>query len=96
MISSDESHSERRMGNQGWHWNRSKGFDRFDPKFTRKLIKHPPKIMAWACFSWRGRGRLEFLKPGEMPLQLQESHSTNLEQLREEIKRLWVLRMEDS
>jgi hypothetical protein len=28
--------------------------------------------------------------------QLQESHPTNLDQLREEIKRLWVLRMEDS
>jgi hypothetical protein len=37
----------------------------FDPKYTRKLVKHLPKIMAWACFSWRGRGGLGFLKPGE-------------------------------
>jgi hypothetical protein len=22
--------------------------------------------MVWGCFSWRGRGGLEFLKPGEM------------------------------
>jgi hypothetical protein len=31
-----------------------------------------------------------------MKMQLQESHPTNLDQLREKIKRLWVLRMEDS
>jgi hypothetical protein len=31
-----------------------------------------------------------------MKMQLQESHPTNLDQLREEIKRLWVLRVEDS
>jgi hypothetical protein len=30
-----------------------------------------------------------------MKMKLQESHPTNLDQLREEIKRLWVLRMED-
>jgi hypothetical protein len=29
-------------------------------------------------------------------MQLQESHPTNLDQLREKIKRLWVLRMDDS
>jgi hypothetical protein len=123
--------------------------------------------MAWACLGWRGHGRLEFLKPGEMmnnvrycqvledklelfmtqhnsthffqdgapchrskvvtnwfvekphiqlikwqgdspdlnpienasawmKMQLRESHPTNLDQLREEVKRLWVLRMEDS
>jgi hypothetical protein len=31
-----------------------------------------------------------------MKMQLQESHPINLDQLREKIKRLWVLRMEDS
>jgi hypothetical protein len=53
------------MGNQGWRCRRSKWSDRFDPKFTRKRVKHQPKIMTWACFSWRGRGGLEFLKPGD-------------------------------
>jgi transposase len=33
---------------------------------------------------------------GWMKMQLKESHPINLDQLREEIKRLWVLRMEDS
>ena len=43
-----------------------KGSDRFAPEFTRKTVKHPPKVMVWGCFSWRGRGGLEFLKQGEM------------------------------
>ncbi len=63
---SDESHFELRFGHQGQRCRRSKGSDRFDPKFTRKTVKHPPKIMIWGAFSWRGRAGLEFLKPGEM------------------------------
>ena len=31
-----------------------------------------------------------------MKMQLQESHLTNLDQLKEEITRLWVMRMQDS
>ncbi len=30
------------------------------------MAKHPPKVMVWGCFSWRGRLGLEFLKIGEM------------------------------
>ena len=66
VMFSDESHFELRFGQQGWRCRRAKGSDRCDPKFTRKRVKHPPKVMAWGCFSWRGRGGLEFLKPGEM------------------------------
>jgi len=29
-------------------------------------VKHPAKVMVWACFSWQGRGAIEFLKKGEM------------------------------
>jgi hypothetical protein len=66
VMFSDESHFELRTGHQGWRCRRSKGSDWFDPKFTRKRVKHPPKIMVWGCFCWRGRGGLEILKPGEM------------------------------
>jgi hypothetical protein len=37
-----------------------------DPKFTKKTVKHPEKVMVWGCFSWRGRGGLKFLNRGEM------------------------------
>ncbi len=42
------------------------GSDRFDPRFTQKTEKHPMKVMVWGCFSWKGRGGLEFLNQGEM------------------------------
>ncbi len=45
---------ELRMGNQGRCCRRSKGSDRFDAKFTRKRVKHLPKVKAWACISWKG------------------------------------------
>jgi transposase len=167
VMFSDESHFELRFGNQNFRCRRSKGSDRFDPKFTRKRVKHPQKVMAWACFSWKGRGGLDFLKNGEMmngvryrqvledklerfmglhgtthflqdgapchrskivsewfkerphiqlikwpgnspdlnpienawawmKMQLKETHPTNLEELKVEIKKLWVLRMDDS
>jgi transposase len=65
VMFSDESHfilkPSRRLT-----CRRSVGTDRFSPKFTRKTVKHPPKIMAWGCFSWKGRGSIEFLEKGEM------------------------------
>jgi hypothetical protein len=163
---SDESHFELIFGNHSFRCRRAKGTDRFDPKFTRKRVLHPPKVMAWGGFSWRERGGLEFLKPGEImnwtryrqiledkldffmnqhgtthflqgrapchrskvvkdwfagkpnielikwpgtspdlnpiknvwawiKVQLKNSSPTNLEQLKEEILKLWVIRMED-
>jgi len=62
----DESHFELMAGDRVGRCRRAKGSDRYDPKFTRKTVKHPAKIMAWGCFSWHGRGGLEFLKKGEM------------------------------
>jgi hypothetical protein len=66
VMFSGESPFELRFGGQEERCRRLRGSDRFYPKFTRKTAKHPPKVMVWGCFSWRGRGGLEFLKTGEM------------------------------
>jgi hypothetical protein len=49
---SDEGHFELRFGNQD--------------SLTKKDVKHLEKVMAWGCFTWMGRGGLEFLGNGEM------------------------------
>jgi hypothetical protein len=75
VMFSDESHFELRFGNQNFCCRRSKGSNRFDPKFTRKRVKHPQKVMAWACFSWKGQGGLDFLKNGEMMIGVRYNRS---------------------
>jgi hypothetical protein len=50
------------MAAAGGLWGRTD----LTPKFTQKTVKHPAKVMVWDCFSWQGRGGLEFLKKGEM------------------------------
>jgi hypothetical protein len=45
---------------------RPAGFNPFSPKFPKKTVKHPLKVIAWGCFSWMGRRALEFLEKGEM------------------------------
>lgn len=166
VMFSDESHFELTFCRRN-RCRRPPGSDRFNPRFTRKTTKHPAKVMAWACFSWRGRGAIEFLQPGEMmngqrylrvmeeklglfmnlhgtthflqdgapchrskivsawfkerphiklidwpgnspdlnPIenawswmktQLQDSKATSLPQLQEEIRQLWVTKMDDS
>ncbi len=45
VMFSDESHFELRFGDQERHCRRPKGSDRFAPQFTRKTVKHPPKVM---------------------------------------------------
>ncbi len=66
VMFSDESHFELRFGASQTRCRRPVGSDRFHERFTKKTVKHPPKLMAWGSFSWRGRGALEFLKRGEM------------------------------
>jgi hypothetical protein len=66
VMFSDGSHFELRFGGQEAWCRRPRGSYHFHPKFTRKMAKHPPKVMVWGCFSWRGRGGLEFLKTEEM------------------------------
>lgn len=66
VMFSDESHFELKFGSTQHRCRRPMGSDRFNPRFTKKTVKHTPKIMAWGSFSWRGRGGLEFLKAGDM------------------------------
>jgi transposase len=40
---------------------RPPGSNRMDPKYTVKTVKHPPGVMVWGCFSFKGRGGLYFL-----------------------------------
>ncbi len=65
VMFSDESHFELKTFRRGM-CRRPAGSDRFDPRYTRKSVKHPAKVMVWGCFSWMGRGAIEFLKPREM------------------------------
>ena len=65
VMFSDESHFELQFA-RNFRCRRAVGSDRLDPRYTRKTVKHPLKIMAWGSFSWRGRGGLEFLAKGEM------------------------------
>jgi hypothetical protein len=43
VMFSDESLFELRSGNQSFRCRRAKGMDQFDPKFTWKRVKHPPR-----------------------------------------------------
>ena len=66
VMFSDESHFELFTGSRFTRVRRARGSNRFDPKFTSKTVKHPPKVMVWGCFSAKGRGTLDFLEPGVM------------------------------
>ena len=65
VMFSDESHFEVNCFRRNL-CRRPVGSDRFDPLFTKKTVKHPAKVMVWACFSWKGRGAIDFLDKGEM------------------------------
>jgi hypothetical protein len=47
----DESHFELRFANSRGLCRRLCGSDIFDPRFTKKTVKHLPKIVAWGSFS---------------------------------------------
>ncbi len=51
VMFSDESHFEPTFGNKSSICRRPTGMDRLDPRFIKKSVKHPPKLMAWGCFS---------------------------------------------
>ena len=39
---------------------------RTDPRYTQATVKHPPKVMVWACISGNGAGDIVILDPGTM------------------------------
>ena len=41
------------------------GSSSMDPRYCQPTVKHPPSVMAWACFSSKGRGGLYFLEKGK-------------------------------
>jgi hypothetical protein len=43
----EESHFELRFDNQATHCRRLTGSDRSFPKFNRKMLKHPQKVVVW-------------------------------------------------
>ncbi len=43
----EESHFELRFDNQATHCRRLTGSDCSFPKFTRKMLKHPQKVVVW-------------------------------------------------
>ena len=60
VIWSDECVFEVSDGNNTYVYRRADS-DPFDPKYTSKHVKHPAKIMVWACFNYRGNGKLIIL-----------------------------------
>ena len=59
---------------------RPKGSDRMNPLYTVKTVKHPPSVMIWGCFSFKGRGTLYFL-----PKNVTMNGSRYLEMLQEKL-----------
>jgi hypothetical protein len=45
-------------------WWRPAWSNSFNPRLTQKTDKHL-KVIAWGCFSWKGRWGLEFLYQGK-------------------------------
>jgi hypothetical protein len=57
---------ELRFANFSELSRRPTGSDRCNTRFIKKYCKAFPKLVAWACFSWKGRGSLEWLEKVEM------------------------------
>ena len=56
ILWSDETHIELWRGfRHGLQVRRSSSVSRYDPRFIRRSVKHPPKLMIWGCF---GNGKL--------------------------------------
>ena len=63
VMWSDETHIELWQGmQQSRRVRRSDTMSRYDPRFIRRTVKHPPKLMIWAAFGNGKLGRLYFVE----------------------------------
>ena len=66
ILWTDETHIELwRHGLCGLRFRRSSSVSRYDPRFIRRSVKHPPKLMIWAAI---GNGKvvsIHFVAPNE-------------------------------
>ena len=77
----------------------TKPFLHYDPKFTKKTVKHSPKVMVWVSFSWGKAVGIEFLGKGEMMTGVRYLHlleNKPEDKMKEAIARLWNVKMADS
>ena len=66
ILWTDETHVEMwRHARQGIFVRRTSSVSRYNPRFIRRSIKHPPKIMIWAGIGNGKVGRLHFVAPNE-------------------------------
>jgi len=63
VMWSDKSNFEVMRDQKTKRVRRPLGSNRFDKRYTRKVVKYPSKTMVWGCFSMKGRGGLAFLPP---------------------------------
>ena len=63
VMWSDESHFEQ-FGTKRCYVRRKSGC-RFQENCILPTVKHCESVMVWGCFSWMGRGSLEFLDKNE-------------------------------
>lgn len=62
ILWSDETHIELWRGfRHGLRVRRSSDDSRYDPRFIRRSVKHPPKLMIWGCFGNGKLGKLYFV-----------------------------------
>ena len=62
VMFSDESNFKTIRVTSRQTVRRPPGSNRFDSRYTRKTVKHPPGVMIWGCFSGKmGRGGLFFM-----------------------------------
>lgn len=58
IIWSDETMIQLTFGEDGRFVRRASWQNPFEPKYLRKTVKHPLKVMFWGCFSTHKIGRL--------------------------------------
>ena len=66
ILWTDETHIELwRHARGGLRVRRSSSVSRYDPRFIRRSVKHPPKLMIWAAIGNGKVGSIYFVAPNE-------------------------------